>query len=109
MAYDAALAARVRAALGPRDGLAEREMFGGIAWMIGGNMACGVLGEDLVVRLAPEEVEAALAEAGTRPFEPSGRRMRGFVVVGPEATGDPAELGSWVDAGAGQAASLPEK
>jgi TfoX/Sxy family transcriptional regulator of competence genes len=109
MAYDEALADRVREVVSLREDLTERKMFGGIAWMIGGNMACGVLGEELIVRLPGEEAERALAEPHTRPFDTTGRPMRGFVVVGPEALGEDDELAGWVDAGADHAASLPAK
>jgi TfoX N-terminal domain len=108
MAYDEALADRVRAALTGREGLGEREMFGGIAFMVGGNMACGVLGEDLIVRLAPEEAEAALREPHTRPFDATGRPMRGWLFVSPDGVGG-GDLEGWVDAGADHAASLPAK
>ena len=109
MAYDELLADRVRDLMGPRASVTERKMFGGIAWMVSGNMAVGVLGDELIVRLEPEEAERALAEAHTRPFDATGRPMRGFVVVAPEALGEDAELAGWVDAGAGYASVLPPK
>ena len=109
MAYDEALADRVREVVSLRPGLSERRMFGGIAFMVGGNMACGVLGDEVIVRLGAEEGERALAEPHTRAFDFTGRPMRGFVVVGPEGTGDDGALAGWVDAGADFAASLPAK
>jgi hypothetical protein len=109
MAYDEALAERVREIVSLRSGLSERKMFGGIAFMLSGNMACGVLGEELIVRLGPEEGERALGEPHTRAFDFTGRPMRGFVVVGPEGIADAEELAGWVDAGADFAASLPAK
>jgi N-acetylglutamate synthase-like GNAT family acetyltransferase len=109
MAYDEALAERVRSIIGARDAVVERKMFGGVAWMLGGNMACGVLGDDLAVKMSPEDAERALAEPHTRPFEMTGRPARGFVVVsGAALAGDP-ELARWVDVGADHAASLPPK
>lgn len=109
MAYDEALAERVRDLLMHRGDLTERKMFGGIAWMVSGNMACGVLGDELIVRLEPEEAEQALREAHARVFDFTGRPARGMVVVEPPALEDPAELASWVEAGVGFASSLPAK
>jgi TfoX N-terminal domain len=84
-------------------------MFGGIAFMVAGNMACGVLGEDLIVRLGDDEGEKALAEDGVRPFDFTGKPMKGIVYVSPERTSGDAGLSEWVDAGADYAASLPAK
>jgi hypothetical protein len=109
MAYDEALAERVRDLLNLRGDLTERKMFGGIAWMVGGNMACGVLGEDLIVRLDPAEAEQALGEDHTRVFDFTGRPAKGMVVVEPPATADPADLAGWVEAGVGFASTLPPK
>ena len=109
MAYDEALAERVRELLALRGDLTERKMFGGIAWMIAGNMACGVMADDLIVRLPPEEIEPALAEPDTRRFDFTGKPLKGFVVVESQALGDPADLAGWVEAGAGFASSLPAK
>ena len=67
MAYDEGLATRVREVLGDRPGLVEKQMFGGLAFLVHGNMACGVRGEDLIVRVAADTAEAALAEPGVRP------------------------------------------
>ena len=108
MAYDEELAERVRDLLSVREGFTERKMFGGIAFMLGGNMACGVLGEDLIVRLG-DEAERALAEPHTRVFDFTGRPSRGIVVVGRDAIAADSDLAGWVDAGADFAASLPPK
>jgi TfoX/Sxy family transcriptional regulator of competence genes len=109
MAYDEQLAERVRDGLALREDVAERKMFGGIAFMLGGNMACGVLGEDLIVRVGPEEHERSLGEAHTRPFDFTGRPMKGFVVVSPDGTASDEQLADWVEAGADFAASLAPK
>lgn len=110
MAYDEALADRVREVIGIRAGASERKMFSALAWMIDGNMACGVLDDELLVRLDREEADRAIAEPHVRAFEPAqGRRMGGFVVVAPEGIADDDELARWVDAGADHAASLPPK
>jgi len=67
MAYDEDLATRVREVLGEQPGVTEKQMFGGLAFLVHGNMACGVRGEDLIVRVAADTAEAALAEPGVRP------------------------------------------
>ncbi|HKH22993.1 MAG TPA: TfoX/Sxy family protein [Solirubrobacterales bacterium] len=109
MAYDEAFADRVRDLLTARSDVSERKMFGGIAFMVGGNMACGVLGEDLIVRLGDEEGEKAVAEDGVRPFDFTGRPMKGIVYVSPERTESDEGLTEWVETGADYAASLPPK
>ena len=109
MAYDEALAQHVREALTGEEGVSERKMFGGIAFMVGGNMAVGVIGEDLMVRLDPADAERALSEAHTRPMDFTGRPMKGMVFVGPAGTDGDEALAGWVDAGADFAASLPAK
>jgi TfoX/Sxy family transcriptional regulator of competence genes len=109
VAYDEALADRVRDALGARDEVSERKMFGGIGFMLGGNIACGVIGEDLIVRLDPGGAERALAEEHTRPFDFTGRPMKGWIFVSPEGTESGDCLAEWVDAGADYAAALPPK
>ncbi|MGA8217881.1 MAG: TfoX/Sxy family protein [Solirubrobacterales bacterium] len=109
MAYDEELADRVREVLSARADVSERKMFGGIVFMVAGNMACGVLGEDLIVRLGDEEAERALTEDGVRPFDFTGRPMRTTVYVSAERTSGDAGLAEWVEAGADYAASLPPK
>lgn len=110
MAYDEALAERVRTVVGARSGVTERRMFGALTWMIGGHMACGVLRDELLVRLGREEAERAVAEPHVRQFEGAqGRPMTGFVVVDPLGIADDEALAGWVDAGADHAASLPPK
>jgi len=109
MAYDDSLADRVRDALAPRADRSERKMFGGIAFMIGGNMAVGVIGDDLMVRLDPADAERALAEPHVRPMDFTGKPMKGMVFVDSAGTVADDDLASWVDAGADFAASLPPK
>lgn len=109
MAYDEALADRVREALAPRADVSERKMFGGIAFMVGGNMAVGVLGDELMVRLDPVDAEQALTEADTRPMDFTGKPMKGMLFVEPVGAETDDALAGWVDAGADHAASLPPK
>jgi TfoX/Sxy family transcriptional regulator of competence genes len=109
VAYSEELADRIRDLLADRGELTERKMFGGIAWMLDGNMACGVLGEELIVRVGTEAGDAALAEPHTRPFDFSGRATKGAVYVAPAGIASDEDLSSWVDAGVGYALSLPAK
>jgi TfoX/Sxy family transcriptional regulator of competence genes len=110
MAYDEQLAARVSEVIHQRPGVSERRMFGGMGWMIGGNMACGVMREDhLIVRIAPEEVGEAIREPYVHEFgRPGSKPMKGFVMIEPEALTDD-ELARWVHRGAARASELPAK
>ena len=109
MAYDEGLATRVREVLGDRPGLVEKQLFGGLAFLLGGNMACGVRGEDLIVRVAADAAEAALGEPGARPFDLSGRPMKGWLLVDPDGHAEDEDLRRWVDRGLAYAGSLPPK
>jgi hypothetical protein len=110
MAYDERLADRVRAVVEQRPGVTERKMFGGLGWMIGGNMACGLMADGLLVRVPTGETEEALRLPHTREFGFPGRKaMRGFIVVEPDGLADDTDLAGWVDTGADYAASLPPK
>ena len=110
MPYDEALAERVRSIAGVRAGVTEKRMFGGAGWMLDGHLAVGVTSTgELMVRIDPDEIERALLEPGVRPFAMSGRPMRGWLLVEPDAVAQDAALARWVDAGAEHAASLPPK
>ena len=110
MAYDEALAERVRTIIGVRAQITERKMFGALVWMLAGNMAVGAVGDDLLVRLDPEDGERALAEPHVRPFEMGGNRAStGWVVVDAGAITEETDLAHWVDLGAEFAAALPPK
>ena len=109
MAYDESLANRVRELLERRRGISEKKMFGGIAFMVYGNMACGVLGEDLMVRVGPEAYDAALGRTGARPMNFTGRPMRGMVYVNSAGYRRQSSLEAWVGQGLSYAKSLPHK
>lgn len=109
MAFDEALADRIRDALAPRPEITERKMFGGIAFMLAGHMAVGVIGDDLMVRLDPEDAAKALREPHTRPMDFTGKPAKNMVYVNAEGTASDEDLAAWVDAGADYAASLPPK
>lgn len=109
MAYDEGLAERIRARLGVHPDIAEKRMFGGIAFLYRGNMAVGISGSDLMVRVGPEHTDAALAQPGTRVFDMTGRPMRGWILVDSSVLAEDDVLGRWVDEGHAFAASLPPK
>lgn len=108
MAYDEELADRVRAQLDDEPGLTERRMFGGIAWMLEGNMAVGLISTGLLVRLGPD-ADAALAEPHASTPMMGSRVMKGFVVVAAEGVEGDEQLAAWVDRGSDVARSLPPK
>ena len=109
MAYDEGLAERVRELIAAREAVSERKMFGGIAWMLHGNMAVGIVGEDLMVRVGPEAHESALGEPHARPMDFSGRPMKGYVYVAPSGITRDADLAAWIARGADFAQTLPPK
>ena len=110
MAFDDGLAERIRAVLGARSDVEDRRMFGGIAFLVAGNMACGVMGDELMVRVGPDSAAGLIAsEEGARAMDMKGRPMRGWVLVEPGATADDGELERWVRRGEAFATSLPPK
>ena len=97
MAYNEALAEKVRGALAGTKGLTEKKMFGGIAFLVDGAMCVGVDKDDLIVRCAKDETEALLAKPGVRELDLSGGRpMKGWLLVGREATGTAAGFDAWI-------------
>ena len=84
-------------------------MFGGIAFMLNGNMCCGVINDDLMVRVGPDGFEDALARPHARPMDFTGRPMKGFVFVGPEGTRTESTVEQWILRGVAFAGSLPAK
>ena len=109
MAYDEDLADRVRELFAGRPGLREQKMFGGLCFMLDGNMACGILGSELVVRVGRESQDDALSLPYSRPFDMTGRPMRGFVYVSAEGLATDDGLAEWATRGLAYAASLPPK
>ncbi len=109
MAYDEKLAERISRHLESIPGLVEKKMFGGIGFLIHGNMACGVNGQNLIVRVGPDRYEAALAEPHVGPFDMTGRPMKGWIVVRPGGYSTEMELGAWIQKGISVAQSLPAK
>ena len=109
MAYDAVLAERIRNVLFRRKGLTERKMFGGVAFMLRGNMCCGVLDDELILRLGSDLGDKVLAEPRTRKFDFTGRPMRGMVVVEAEGIARDEDLRQWVLRAVDFAKTLPPK
>jgi TfoX/Sxy family transcriptional regulator of competence genes len=109
MAYDHLLARRLDSILNGIDGLTSKKMFGGIGYMIHGNMSCGVNGSDLIVRVGPDDYQDALAEVNVKEFDMTGRAMRGWVVVTSEGIQSEEALKQWVMRGVRFAQSLPPK
>ena len=110
MGYSSAQAARVRGVLADRPGLTEKEMFGGIAFLLGGNMCVGVHGEDLIVRVEPARTDALLREPGAKPFSLSGRGgMPGWLLVAPPGYRSESALRGWIGRGVEYASALPKK
>lgn len=109
MAFDEQLAERIRSSLGKRKGLVEKKMFGGVAFLLNGNMCVGVHKSDLIVRLAPEETETALAQPHTRRFDLTGRPMKGWILVQSAGLNTEAKLRSWVQVAVEYAAALTAK
>lgn len=109
MAYDETLAARVREILRDSKGLTEKKMFGGICFLINGNMAGGILKDNLIVKFDKAEHEKVAAQKNVRPFDFSGRPMAGIVYVEPAGVKSKKDLAKWVQMGKAHAQSLPPK
>jgi TfoX/Sxy family transcriptional regulator of competence genes len=109
VAYDEALAHRVRGRLAGQPGLTEKAMFGGLAFLLDGNLAVGVRSDDLMVRVGPERADEALERPHARPSYMGERLMKGWILVSPEGLADDEELAEWVRRGVEYARSLPPK
>lgn len=109
MAYDEGLAQRVRDALDERDDVSEKKMFGGLAFMLGGNMCAGVVGEELMLRVGPDAHAACLAEPHAREMDFTGKPMRGMIYVAEPGIEDDSHLAAWIARGVAFAGSLPRK
>jgi hypothetical protein len=109
MAYDEMLAERIRSKLKRKRGLTEAKIFGGVGFLINGNMACGVIKLDMIVRLDPADFEASLKQRHVRVFDMSGRPMKGWIYVAPEGLKKDDALQGWIDQAVKFARSLPSK
>jgi len=109
MAFDERLAERLRVVLRGVPGHGERKMFGGLAFMVDGHMSCGIVGDDLMVRVGAERHAEALAQPHARPMDFTGRPMKGMVYVSPEGFADDAALGAWVERALAFVRTLPPR
>ncbi len=110
MTYDNELAHRIREQLGDEYGVTEKAMFGGLAFMLHGNMAVGISnGGELMVRVGPDASDEALARPHTRVFDMTGRPMKGWILVSAEGFATKGRLGVWVRRGVAFARTLPAK
>jgi TfoX N-terminal domain len=109
MAYDEKLAERIRLSLASKRGVVEKKMFGGVAFLFQGNMACGVNKDDLIVRLSEAVFDDAMNHKHVRIFDTMGKPMRGWILVAPAGCKSDAALRSWIDIGIAYAKSLPAK
>ncbi|HNL38895.1 MAG TPA: TfoX/Sxy family protein [Saprospiraceae bacterium] len=99
MAYDSFLADRMRQILGAKTAFEEKKMFGGLAFLVGGKMACGIVNNELMVRIVETKYEAALLEPNCRKMDFTGRPLKGFLYVAPEGFDADRDLSRWIDEG----------
>ena len=109
MAHDEKLAERIRACLDGRRDVVEKKMFGGLTFMISGHMACGVMKDQLVLKVGDELYQSVVTRPHARPMDFTGKPMRGMVYVAPAGYKNAATLRSLVDLAVGQAESQPSK
>ena len=109
MAYDEALAERIHDVLAGQPDLEAKKMFGGVGYMVQGNMACGVHKDMLIVRVGPDAYDQSMGYPHTRPFDMTGRPMKGWVMVEPDGFASETDLEAWVQCGLDFALTLPPK
>lgn len=109
MAYDEGLATRIRDLIGPDPRFTERKMFGGLGFMLDGNMCVGVHADELIARVGPENTAAEVERPGARLFDMSGRPMSGWLLVDPAAIAEDDALAGWIERCSAFAGSLPPK
>jgi hypothetical protein len=109
MAYDEGLAERIRGILAEEPGVREKRMFGGLAFLLHGNMCAGVVNHDLMVRVGRDAYDQLLREPHVREMDFTGRPMRGLLFVGPEGVESDSSLEQWVGVGVTFAKALPRK
>lgn len=109
MAYSKSLAARIRQALAGRHGIAEKKLFGGIGFLLQGNLLVAVWQNSLIARLGHEAAEEALTRCDVGPFDVTGRPMRGWVMIEPDGLESDRQLAEWIDQATQFVATLPAK
>ena len=108
MAYDLDLANRIKSLL-VDEGIVERKMFGGVGYLLHGNMVCGVHGENLIARVGPQHNANALKEPGAHPFDMTGRPMTGWVEIDKAAIEEEKSLNKWIQMAVRYCQTLPPK
>ncbi len=109
MAYDEGLAHRIREVLASRDDVSEKKMFGGLAFMVRGHTTCGIIGDELMVRVGHDGYLDALAQPHAREMDFTGRPMKTMVYVGIDGFAEDDDLASWIGRGVAVAESQPAK
>lgn len=109
MAYDQALAARINSVLSGQRGIEEKKMFGGVGFLLHGNMCCGVHKDSLMVRVDPRHSEAALSDTHVEPFDITGRPMKGWLLIEAAGVDDDRSLRKWIGYALEFVATLPPK
>src|SRR5215813_7200011 len=109
MAYDETIASRVRRILSPIAGFSEKRMFGGLCFLVHGNMCCGVLKDQLVLRVEPDRADELLSRPDTRPMDFTGRPMKGFLFIEAEGLDTDERLEDWVSMAVSFVQRLPRK
>ena len=109
MAYDETLAARIRQHLARRKNVEEKKMFGGVGFLLNGNLLVGVWKDSLIVRLGPEQSDEALKEPHVSEFNITGRSMKGWVLVGPGSVEDDDQMSAWIQRAVKFVGKLPAK
>src|SRR5262245_20668747 len=109
MAYSESLAQRIRSALARQRGITEKKMFGGVGFLLHGNMLVGIWKTSLIVRLAPEAAQAALQQPNVVPFDITGRPMKGWVMIEPDGIETDEQLADWIRQSKEFVCTLPRK
>jgi hypothetical protein len=109
MAYDEGLAQRIRERVEDVPGLTEMKAFGGLSFLVSGNMAVGVIKDELMVRVGPEKFEETVAFPHVRPFDMTGKPLKGWILVAPGGYAEDEELARWIEKGVAFAQTLPPK
>jgi TfoX/Sxy family transcriptional regulator of competence genes len=109
MAYDETLAGRIRDAVGQQRGITEKKMFGGVGFLLNGNMLVGVWKDSLIARVGVEASEKALKKLHVRPMDITGKPMKGWLLIEPVGIDDDDQLGTWINLAAKFVSTLPRK
>jgi TfoX/Sxy family transcriptional regulator of competence genes len=109
MAYDEGLAQRIRERVEAMPSLSEMKAFGGLSFLVNGNMAVGVIKNELMVRVGPEKFDDAVASPHARPFDMTGKPLKGWILVAPQGYAEDQDLDRWIEQGVAFAQTLPPK